>query len=97
MQYQNLSLDSEHKTLSMTAGVEFEAFDSFADPLCRALDAKVLERQWGADRHQWLLDFEGSLLWLNYEFYGEVCWLSCQSEQDWEVLVYLKHLLESQA
>ncbi len=47
MQYQNLSLDPEHKTLSMTAGVEFEAFDSFAEPLCRALDAKVLERQWG--------------------------------------------------
>ncbi len=58
MQYQNLSLDPEHKTLSMTAGVEFEAFDSFAEPLCRALDAKVLERQWGADRHQWLLDLK---------------------------------------
>lgn len=86
-------LEPEHLSLQISAAVQFEQFESFAEPLSRALDCRVLERQWGADRHQWLLDFEGTRLWLHYEFYGDICWLSVERADELEVLEYLSRLL----
>ncbi|MGL5360129.1 MAG: DUF3630 family protein, partial [Shewanella sp.] len=80
-------------SLAISANIDFERFDEFAEPLRRALDCSVIERQWGADRHQWLLEFEGSQLWLNYEFYGGSCWLAAQRPDDFDVLEYLATLL----
>ncbi len=57
MKLQSISLDPTSKSLSIVANIDFEAFELFAEPLSRAIDARVIERQWGADRHQWLLDF----------------------------------------
>lgn len=90
-----ISLDKNALSLSITADLDFERFADFAEPLVAALDCTVRERQWGADRHQWLLEFEGTQLWLNYEFYGNICWLSAEREADFDVLEYLATLLKS--
>lgn len=89
-----LTLDRESKSLSISDDISFDRFEGFAEPLAQALDCRVIERHWGADRHQWLLEFEGTLLQLNYEFYGDICWLSVERDDDFEVLEYLATLLE---
>jgi len=38
--------------------------------------------------------FEGTHIELNYEFYGDICWLSVERDEDFEVLEYLAGLLE---
>jgi hypothetical protein len=83
-----LRLDEQALSLTLCAQIDFEQFDVFAEPLAYILDCRIKERQWGADRHQWLLDFEGSQLWLNYDFYCDVCWISAQQQDDVEVLAY---------
>lgn len=88
-----IELDKTALSLAINAEIDFDRFDAFADPLAAALDCTIRERQWGADRHQWLLEFEGSLLWLHYEFYGDICWISTESAADVEVLAYLATLL----
>lgn len=94
MKLQAIHLDKAALSLAINAEIDFDHFTDFAEPLVAALDCHVRERQWGADRHQWLLEFEGSQLWLNYEFYGNICWLSTEREADFEVLEYLATLLK---
>ena len=94
MSLDTISLDKSALSLAVSADIDFDCFADFAEPLAAALDCTVRERQWGADRHQWLLEFEGSQLWLNYEFYGNICWLSTEREADFEVLEYLAILLQ---
>ena len=93
MKLNAIQLDSVALSLSVSGDIDFDHFETFAEPLAQALDCRVRERQWGADRHQWLLEFEGTPLWLNYEFYGNICWLSVEREADVEVLEYLATLL----
>jgi hypothetical protein len=90
----SVQLNQQALSLLIEADIDFDAFEAFAEPLAQALDCQVRERQWGADRHQWLLDFEGSQLWLHYEFYGDICWLSTQNEAEFDVLQYLAGLLQ---
>lgn len=92
MKLNAIQLDRAALSLSVSGDIDFDHFEAFAEPLAQALDC-VRERQWGADRHQWLLEFEGTPLWLNYEFYGNICWLSVEREADVEVLEYLATLL----
>lgn len=94
MSLDTISLDKSALSLAVSADIDFDCFADFAEPLAAALDCTVRERQWGADRHQWLLEFEGSQLWLNYEFYGNICWISTEREADFEVLEYLATLLQ---
>ena len=47
-----------------------------------------LEREWGADRHSWLLEFEGSRLRLEYEQHSG-CWLEATHPDDREVVLWL--------
>lgn len=95
MKLNAIQLDRSALSLSVSGDIDFDHFEAFAEPLASALDCCVRERQWGADRHQWLLEFEGTPLWLNYEFYGNICWLSVEREADVEVLEYLATLLTS--
>lgn len=95
MKLEAIQLDRAALSLSVSGDIDFDHFEAFAEPLAHALDCRVRERQWGADRHQWLLEFEGTSLWLNYEFYGNICWLSVEREADFEVLEYLATLLKS--
>ncbi|UCX03362.1 DUF3630 family protein [Shewanella glacialimarina] len=94
MNIESATLDRENLSLLISANINFEQFADFAEPLAAALDCQIRERQWGADRHQWLLDFEGSQLWLHYEFYGDICWLSTERQDEFDVLVYLHSLLQ---
>ncbi|NKF52218.1 DUF3630 family protein [Shewanella sp. WXL01] len=89
-----LKLDTDSQSLILEADVDFDRFEQFAEPLAKALDCQILQRQWGADRHQWRLDFESCALTLEYEFYGNVCWLKAEREQDFEVVSYLASLLQ---
>ena len=89
----NTRLSREHLSLQIAANTDFDHFDGFATALAAMLDCQVLERQWGADRHQWLLDFEGSRVWLHYEFYGDICWLSVEHDSEFEILQFLHRLL----
>ncbi|MGL6124609.1 MAG: DUF3630 family protein [Shewanella sp.] len=91
---ETISLERSVLSLAIGAKIDFDRFADFAEPLAAALDCTVRERQWGADRHQWSLEFEGSQLWLHYEFYGNICWLSIEQEADFEVLEYLATLLQ---
>ncbi|MCH1920863.1 DUF3630 family protein [Shewanella sp. A3A] len=92
----DLRLDRDNVSLSMSADIDFDAFAALAAALCQAMDLRVLEQQWGADRHQWLVEFEGSRLWLNFELYARCCWLNSDDAADVEVLAYLQSLLEAQ-
>ncbi len=95
MKLDSLQLNRDSKSLSIQANIDFEQFEQFAESLALASDSRVLDRQWGADRHQWLLEFEGTHMQLNYEFYGDICWLSVENGDEFEVLEYLAGLLES--
>ncbi|MEI6860047.1 MAG: DUF3630 family protein [Shewanella sp.] len=88
-----LELDPVAKSLSIQAKIDFEQFHLFAEPLATAMDARIIERHDGADRHQWLLIFEGTHIQLNYEFYADICWLCVESKSEFEVLEYLERLL----
>ncbi|WP_228729899.1 DUF3630 family protein [Shewanella avicenniae] len=92
----DVTLDRHNVSLSMSADIDFDAFDSLAGALVQALDLRVLEKSWGADRHQWLVEFEGTRLWLNFELYSRCCWLNSDNVADVEVLEYLQSLLSSQ-
>ncbi|WP_299798340.1 DUF3630 family protein [uncultured Shewanella sp.] len=94
MKLDSLQLNRECRSLSIQADIDFEQFERFAESLAKATDSRVLDKQWGADRHQWLLEFEGTHMQLNYEFYGDICWLSVESDNEFEVLQYLAGLLE---
>ncbi|MCL1112030.1 MULTISPECIES: DUF3630 family protein [Shewanella] len=93
MKLLSAKFDPDALSIMIQAQVDFEQFEQFAEPLAAALDCDIRERQWGADRHQWLLNFEGCPVWLHYEFYGDICWLSVDSANDIEVLGFLTHLL----
>ncbi|WP_246029016.1 DUF3630 family protein [Parashewanella tropica] len=89
-----LTLDKPNLCLHFRSEIDFEHFDSFATEFCNAIDSRVIQKHWGADRHQWQLDFEGCLLNLNYEFYSDSCWLSIELDKDLDTLIYLKQLLD---
>ena len=93
MKLLSAQLDPAALSLIIKAEVDFEQFERFAEPLAAALDCEIRERQWGADRDQWLLNFEGSPLWLHYEFYGDICWISTDSAAELDVLAFLLTLL----
>lgn len=94
MKLHAIKLDRETLSLSVLADVDFEQFEQFALPFINAIDCRLIEKQWGADRHQWLLEFESSQLQLHYEFYGDICWLSTEREDEFEVLIYLAGLMK---
>jgi hypothetical protein len=93
MKLLSAQLDPQALSIVIQAEVDFEQFERFAEPLAAVLDCDIRDRQWGADRHQWLLNFEGSPLWLNYEFYGDICWISTDNAKELDVLAFLLTLL----
>ena len=78
---QSVKLEPENLTVSFSADIEFEQFEDFAHPFAQSLDCRIVQKHWGADRHQWQLEFEGCLLTLDYEFYAGVCWLHVELEK----------------
>lgn len=58
-----------------TPRFDFDTFPELAERLVGLLSAKVIEKQWDADIHTWLIDFESCQLVLRAEHYSESVWL----------------------
>ncbi|MFC5704750.1 DUF3630 family protein [Aeromonas eucrenophila] len=69
-------------------GLCWDNFPTLADALLKAWELEPVERDWGADRHSWLLAFEGSPLRLEFEHHGG-CWLEAVHPDDNEVVLWL--------
>ncbi|MGR5179172.1 DUF3630 family protein [Vibrio parahaemolyticus] len=67
-------LADEGKLLIVTPAFDFDSFDALATLLLRQLSATVVEKQWDADLHTWLVDFEGCRMLLKGEHYSESMW-----------------------
>lgn len=65
------------------------SFPVLAPALLAAWELRLVEQEHGADRHCWVVDFEGSKLLLQYEHYGDVCWLEGCHDSDRELLDWL--------
>lgn len=74
---------------------DFDSFPQLADKLIKLLSASVIEKQWDADIHSWLIDFEGCQLFLKSEHYSESIWLEALTIEDSkEELDYLAGLFQ---
>ncbi|NOH82016.1 DUF3630 family protein [Vibrio sp. RE86] len=61
---------------------DFDSFPQLAERLVSFLSATVIEKQWDADIHSWLVDFEGCQLFLKSEHYSESIWFEALSIDD---------------
>lgn len=61
---------------------DFDSFPELADKLVKSLSASVIEKQWDADIHSWLIDFEGCQLFLKSEHYSESVWFEALAIDD---------------
>ncbi|MFD1009446.1 DUF3630 family protein [Oceanisphaera ostreae] len=69
----------------------FTSFSKWAEQLISELGLELIEREQGADYHQWLLGFEGSRIFLCFQHYADCAWLQpfCAADQevaDWLTL-----------
>ncbi|OAJ95482.1 DUF3630 family protein [Vibrio bivalvicida] len=61
---------------------DFDSFPQLAEKLIKLLSASVVEKQWDADIHSWLIDFEGCQLFLKSEHYSECIWFEALAIDD---------------
>ena len=54
-------LAEDGRLLITTPSFDFDTFPLLGDKLVGLLSATVIEKQWDADMHSWLIDFEASL------------------------------------
>lgn len=94
MMLRTVQLDVPTKTLTFTGIIDHDNIKDLGAQFAAIIDANPVSHQWGADRHQWTLEFEGSRLCLNYEFYGDVFWLNSEDADEFEVIGYIHQLLE---
>ncbi len=88
-------LDQQQGTLSLAGDLpDYDDFSDFGERLTQALEIRVVERQSGADRHQWSLDFEGSRLRLHFEGYSSAVWFELEDRSETELLSYLGRRIE---
>ncbi|GLT18981.1 aminopeptidase [Vibrio zhanjiangensis] len=72
---------------------DFDSFPQMAEHLLQQLSATVVEKQWDADIHSWLIDFEGCQMLLKSEHYSESVWLEALNvKSSREELDYLANL-----
>ena len=69
-------------------GLDWDSFPALAEALVEGWELIPLEQDAGADRHSWLLEFEGSQFRLEYEHYSG-CWLEAVCPADREALLWL--------
>lgn len=75
--------------LNTTQPLTFNGFPEWAEGLIAELDLELIAREQGADYHQWLLDFEGSRVFLCFQHYADCAWLQPLSAADQEVADWL--------
>ena len=85
----------EGKLLIATPSFDFDSFGTLAQSLLELLSATVVEKQWDADIHTWLVDFEGCRLLLKGEHYSEFLWFEALDvASDKEELDFLASLFK---
>lgn len=89
MSWRITQIDTEQAVLMLDCpGLDWDNFPALAEALLQEWELEPLEREWGADRHGWLLAFEGSPLRLEYEHHSG-CWLTALHPDDGEVVLWL--------
>lgn len=89
MHWRVTQIDEEAGVLTLSCpGLCWDNFPALAEALVQGWELASLERDWGADRHSWLLEFEGSQLRLEYEHHSG-CWLEAVRPADREVALWL--------
>ncbi|MDE1223697.1 DUF3630 family protein [Vibrio aestuarianus] len=86
-------LQEEGRLILSAPRFDFDTFPQFGERLVDLLSASVIEKQWDADIHSWLIDFEGCQLFLKAEHYSECMWLEAlsikESQQEMDFLAQL--------
>ncbi|HHQ4786226.1 DUF3630 family protein [Aeromonas hydrophila] len=89
MNWRIVQTDREAGVVTLVNPVlDWDSFPTLAEALLQEWELVALERECGADRHSWLLEFEGSRIRLEYEHYSG-CWLAAEQPADAEVLLWL--------
>ncbi|WP_428771971.1 DUF3630 family protein [Vibrio sp.] len=74
---------------------DFDSFPPLGEQLVRLLSATVIEKQWDADLHSWLIDFEGCQMLLKAEHYSENLWLEALViDQSQDEMAFLAQLFQ---
>lgn len=88
------NLQDEGRLVLSTPRFDVDTFPALGERLVKQLSATVIEKQWDADIHSWLIDFEGCLLFLKAEHYSESVWLEALViKESQEELAFLAQLL----
>ncbi|WNJ97039.1 DUF3630 family protein [Vibrio ruber] len=77
-----------------TQDFDFDSFPRLGARLVELLPAAVIEKQCDADIHTWLIDFEGTRLFLKAEHYASALWLEALNPaEDRETTDFLARIL----
>lgn len=88
-------LADEGRLLITAPRFDFDSYPELGDRLVTLLSASIVEKQWDADMHSWLIDFEGCKFFLKSEHYSESIWLeSLNAVESREEFDYLATLFE---
>lgn len=72
---------------------DVDTFPIIGSELVATLSATIIEKQFDADLHSWIIDFEGCRFFLRAEHYSESVWLEAVSlSESREELDYLAKL-----
>ena len=89
MSWQIKQVDNEAGVVTLDCpALDWDTFPVLAQALLREWELQPLEQDAGADRHSWLLEFEGSRFRLEYEHYSG-CWLAAVQPDGAEALLWL--------
>lgn len=85
----------EGRIIIRTPRFDFDSFPELGERLVSLLSARMVEKQWDADIHSWLVDFEGCQLFLKAEHYSECVWFEALAVDDSkEELAFLASLFQ---
>ncbi|KUJ00539.1 DUF3630 family protein [Vibrio sp. MEBiC08052] len=77
-----------------TQNFDFDSFPRLGARLIELLPASIIEKQCDADIHTWLIDFEGTRLFLKAEHYAGALWLeTLNPTEDREITDFLARML----
>ena len=88
-------LAQEGRLLITAPSFDLDSFPELGERLITLLSATIIEKQWDADIHSWLIDFEGCRLFMKAEHYSEAIWFEALVLEDSkEELDYLAGLFK---
>ncbi|EOU3287034.1 DUF3630 family protein [Vibrio harveyi] len=86
---------NEGRLIIIAPSFDLDSFPALGERLVGLLSATVVEKQWDADIHSWLIYFEGCRLFMKAEHYSEAIWFEALAiEESREELDYLAGLFQ---